>query len=157
DYARDRPDVLAELLLDADAKQYAVLWPKLQRHREQAAARMRRELKALPDYWNDAPLDPAWQEPAPPLRREGEQAEGLFAGRFALCQALPLGRLRVVTEGLHAAGYRPLRVRPWRQVGNLPPRPEGLFVAVVWARDGRGWKLETGLTAQQVARRNAAA
>jgi formylglycine-generating enzyme required for sulfatase activity len=49
DYAADRPDLLAELLLDADARQYAILWPVLQRHRVEGVARMRRELLAGPD------------------------------------------------------------------------------------------------------------
>ena len=39
---------------------------------------MRRELARLPDYWKDAPLNPAWKEPARALRREVEQAGGLI-------------------------------------------------------------------------------
>jgi eukaryotic-like serine/threonine-protein kinase len=38
DYAAERPEVLAGLLLDADAKQFAVLWPKVEAQRERAAA-----------------------------------------------------------------------------------------------------------------------
>src|SRR5439155_16234884 len=34
DYAADTPQVLADLLLDADAKQFAVLYPKLKEHGE---------------------------------------------------------------------------------------------------------------------------
>jgi formylglycine-generating enzyme required for sulfatase activity len=34
DYAADNPQVLADLLLDADAKQFAVIYPKLQEHGE---------------------------------------------------------------------------------------------------------------------------
>jgi formylglycine-generating enzyme required for sulfatase activity len=34
DYAADRPEVLADLLMDADAKQFAVLYPRLQEQRE---------------------------------------------------------------------------------------------------------------------------
>ena len=41
--------MLADLLLDADPKQYAVLFPVLQRYREQAIARMRRELAQRPE------------------------------------------------------------------------------------------------------------
>src|SRR5262249_28165059 len=59
-------------------------------------------------------------------------------------------------EGLRRAGYRPVRARPWTHP--QPPHgagPGGVvgekgLVAVVWARDGRPWKLETGLTAKQV-------
>ena len=53
-----------------------------------------------------------------------------------------------VTEGLRPCGYRPVRVRPWR-------RGDEVFVAVVWTRDGRAWKLETGLTAEEVKTRDA--
>jgi formylglycine-generating enzyme required for sulfatase activity len=167
----DRPEVLAELLLDTDAKEYAVLRPMLEKHRRQTAARMREELKRRPDYWKDGPLNQAWKAPAGELVREVEKAGGLFAEHFALCQALPLERLAAVTEGLRAAGYRPVRVRPLP----LPPAPSpkrgggeaaaplslrfggrgvggdgGLLCAVVWTRDGLNWALKTGLTAAQV-------
>lgn len=141
-YAADNPGLLAELLLDADGKQAAWIRPVLERHREAATARMRQELATLPDYWKDAPV--AWKEPAAELRREVEQAGGLFNERFALCQALPLERLAAVTEGLRPAGYRPVRVRPWNE-------GEAVRVAVVWTRDGVEWKLQTGLTVEQVA------
>jgi formylglycine-generating enzyme required for sulfatase activity len=38
DYAADQPEVLADLLLDADARQFAVLWPKIEAERARAAA-----------------------------------------------------------------------------------------------------------------------
>jgi serine/threonine protein kinase/formylglycine-generating enzyme required for sulfatase activity len=44
DYAADRPDVLADLLLDADAEQYGLLLPKLLAFRDRAADAMRAEL-----------------------------------------------------------------------------------------------------------------
>jgi tRNA A-37 threonylcarbamoyl transferase component Bud32 len=146
DYAFDRPALLAGLLLDADAKQYAVLWPVLGRYPEEATARMRKELAASPDYWKDAPLDRAWKAPAAELRREVEQAGGLFTERFALCQALPLERLRAVTEGLRPAGYRPVRVRPWSAPLAPPPLLRGGVKDTAWPSSGRataatgGWK-----------------
>ena len=45
DYAAERPDTLADLLLDADPKQYEILFPVLLRDREQAVDSMRRSLK----------------------------------------------------------------------------------------------------------------
>jgi hypothetical protein len=36
DYAADRPDVLADLMLDADEGQFAILFPKAEAHRDQA-------------------------------------------------------------------------------------------------------------------------
>jgi formylglycine-generating enzyme required for sulfatase activity/WD40 repeat protein len=44
DYAADQPDVLASLLLDADDKQFAVIYPRLQSHRERGAAILTTEL-----------------------------------------------------------------------------------------------------------------
>jgi formylglycine-generating enzyme required for sulfatase activity len=136
DYAADDADTLAELLLDAEPEQYALLRFALERHREKMLARMNAEVGKLPDYWKDAPLP--WPAADAALVKEIGAAQGLVAERFALCQALPLGRVAAVTEGLRAAGYRPIRVRPH----------EG-GVAVVWTRDGRGWKLRLGLTAAQ--------
>jgi formylglycine-generating enzyme required for sulfatase activity/serine/threonine protein kinase len=159
DYAAREPELLARLILDADAKQYTVVKPVLMKHREAAIARMRKELAARPDYWKDPPLDPKWQAPAPELVREIEEAGGIVAERFALCQALPLERVRAVTEGLRAAGYRPVRVRPWDQrAGSVSDgKPQtvahasgSLVVALVWTRDAIDWSLKLALTAAQV-------
>src|SRR5262249_38329632 len=45
DYAADQSELLAGLLLEADERQWAALWPKLPDHREQAVARLQRELQ----------------------------------------------------------------------------------------------------------------
>jgi formylglycine-generating enzyme required for sulfatase activity len=47
-YAADRPDLLAELLLDADDKQFAVLYPKLQDRAEHALPLLNAELDKKP-------------------------------------------------------------------------------------------------------------
>ncbi|MBY0232020.1 MAG: serine/threonine protein kinase, partial [Gemmataceae bacterium] len=85
DYAADDADALADLLLDADPAQYAVLKFALDKHRERMLARMREEVKRVPDWWKDAPH--SW--PAP-QREEIERAGGLVAERFALCPSLPM-------------------------------------------------------------------
>jgi formylglycine-generating enzyme required for sulfatase activity len=46
DYLADDADRLADLLLDADPRQYVVLMPVLQKHRTKAIERLRRELTA---------------------------------------------------------------------------------------------------------------
>ncbi len=152
DYAADRPETLAELLLDGDAKQYAVIKPVLMKHREDAIARMRQELAARPDYWKDPPPDPKWHSPAAELVREIEEAGGIVAERFALCQALPLERLRAVTEGLREAGYRPVRVRPWGRETVNKKEHSAVRVAIVWTRDAIDWSLRTGLTLRLITR-----
>jgi hypothetical protein len=45
DYAADRPKVLAELLMDADEKQFAVLYPKVLSHRERAVSVLNETVK----------------------------------------------------------------------------------------------------------------
>jgi formylglycine-generating enzyme required for sulfatase activity/tRNA A-37 threonylcarbamoyl transferase component Bud32 len=45
DYAADQPAVLAELVLEADVKQYFLVWPKLRQHSDKASALMHRELR----------------------------------------------------------------------------------------------------------------
>jgi formylglycine-generating enzyme required for sulfatase activity len=146
DYAADRPGMLTDLLLDADPKQYAILFPALQKYRKEAVALMQREVRGE-GYWSDQPLPSNWVEPAAAVRREIEAADGLLAERWALCQTLPLERLQTVTEALRPSGYRPIRVRPY-----APGSPR---VAVVWTRDGRDWKLETGLSGDAIKERDA--
>jgi formylglycine-generating enzyme required for sulfatase activity len=52
DYAADRPEVLTHLLLDADAKQFAALFPRLAMSREQAIPRLQETLAAALDTRN---------------------------------------------------------------------------------------------------------
>jgi serine/threonine protein kinase len=150
DYAGDRPQMLADLLFDADEKQYEVLRPAVMKHVEPVAARMERELTARPVDWQDAPLNPAWKTPAAELRREIEQAGGILAERYALCQSLPLERLRVLTEGLRASGYRPVRVRPWASERTDKKEIRRTHVAIIWTRDGQDWAMESGLPLDEV-------
>lgn len=44
-YAADRPELLSEIIQDADAKQFAILFPQLEAYRDQAAAVMNRTLE----------------------------------------------------------------------------------------------------------------
>jgi formylglycine-generating enzyme required for sulfatase activity/serine/threonine protein kinase/tetratricopeptide (TPR) repeat protein len=144
DYAGDRPDVLTDLIADADPKQFALLLPLLQRHREQALARLRRDIErsAAPD-WQDRAPDPAWPQPDPALVQEIERADGLVSERFALVQTLALERSGPVLEALRRSGYRPVCYRPYN-VG------AAVQVAAVWTRDGRDWQLTQDLSAAAV-------
>jgi serine/threonine protein kinase/formylglycine-generating enzyme required for sulfatase activity len=54
DSADDRPEVLTDLLLDADAKAYALVFPLLEQHREPAVRLLSAELdRVAPDNWPD--------------------------------------------------------------------------------------------------------
>jgi formylglycine-generating enzyme required for sulfatase activity len=144
DYAADQPALLANLVMDADDKQFATLYPKLQATGGDGQAPLRAELqKQVQPRWEEALLDPSWHAPAAELVRRIEAAQGLVAERFALCQTLPLAELRAVAEGLKPCGYRPVRVRPYA-VG------AGVQVAVVWQRDGRACQLVQGVSAEDI-------
>ena len=56
DYAADRPQVLADLLMDADEKQFAVLYPTFQAHADRGLAVLQAEVarELSPDAKNDA-------------------------------------------------------------------------------------------------------
>ena len=71
DYAADRPEALADLLLDADPQQYAVLFPRLQVHKDKAIALMQAELARGAGRWPASAS--AGQRPAPRLLEELER------------------------------------------------------------------------------------
>jgi formylglycine-generating enzyme required for sulfatase activity len=153
DYAADRPDTLANLLLDADERQYAALFPKVRAHRDRAVARLTAELdRALAPDWKDAPPDPAWGAPEAALIRQVEATEGLVAARFALCQTLPLAQLDAVATGLAKTGYRLVSLRPYAVAPGTPGATARVQAAALWTRDGREARWAHGLTADAVTR-----
>ncbi len=149
DYAADQPALLAELMVEADERQYRLFLPKLQAHRERAAVLMSAELdRSLTPVWKEGPLQAKWADPDAALVGEVEKAGGLLHERFALAQALPLARVAPVAEALRRCGYRPVRLRPY-------PVGGAVQAAAVWARDGRDWRLTCGLSAAEVRKQNA--
>jgi serine/threonine protein kinase/formylglycine-generating enzyme required for sulfatase activity len=150
DYAADRPAELAGLIQDADAPQFAVLLPALRAHAREAAALLSEALgrSVSPQWADDRPLS-SWPSPDPALVRKVEAAQGLAAERFALVQTMPLADFLAAAEGLRAAGYRPIRFRPYAAGG-------AVLVAAVWRRDGQDWRLASGLSAAAMGARDAA-
>ena len=55
---------------------------------------------------------------------------------------MPLDEFRTVAESLRKSGYRPTRFRPYSD-GSV------VRVAAVWARDGRDWALDSGLSGNE--------
>ena len=143
DYAADRPEMLADLLCDADERSFPVLFEKLRGHREAVTLLQKELARELTFDWKDRPLDPAWAPPAAEVRQEIEKADGILAERFALCQTLPLERFAPVAEALRGCGYRPVRLRPYA-VGTE------VRAATVWTRDGRDWRMVVGKTSDEV-------
>jgi tetratricopeptide (TPR) repeat protein/serine/threonine protein kinase/formylglycine-generating enzyme required for sulfatase activity len=147
EYAANRPDVLAEILLsDQDTARAAKALDKLVTLRSQAVALLQPELDQRPEDlkpdWKDAALESV-QPPDAALVKRIEDAAGMVTERFALCQTMPLEDFLDVAERLRPAGYRPIRFRPYRD-------KDALRVAALWTRDGREWKLDHGLSEQEM-------
>jgi serine/threonine protein kinase len=165
DYAADNPQVLADLLMDADDKQFAAIYPKLRARGEESLKPLIAELDRQARWrWTDAPLDPSWKTPDAALIAQIEAADGLVAERFALCQTMPLADFVAVAEKLRPCGYRPLRVRPYPVSGGRQPpviaqqgadAPRSPVVSAVWTRDGRDWQLVHSVIAEEVRRLDA--
>jgi hypothetical protein len=149
DYADKQADTLAGLVMDADEKQFRFLYPKLRDCGDDGAPLLRAELgKRLGPQWDDPPPPPSWEKPHRALVQKIEAAHGLLDERFAFCQTMPLEEFRAVAEGLRLCGYRPTRFRPYAAGG-------ALRVAAVWTRDGKGWDLADGLSAEALRQRAA--
>jgi formylglycine-generating enzyme required for sulfatase activity len=166
DYAADRPDLLYEMVSEAEPRGFAVLWPRLRAHRDRALALAHAELdRALAPDWKDASLDPAWAAVPAGVVEQVEAAAGLVAERFALCQTLPLEQLAAVADGLRGAGYRLVNLRPYATtVAGGPPAaiaeppggpPGATWVAAVWRRDGRPARHAVDLTPEAAAKQEA--
>jgi formylglycine-generating enzyme required for sulfatase activity/tRNA A-37 threonylcarbamoyl transferase component Bud32 len=148
DFARDRPAALADSLMDADDRQYAILWPRVLEHREQAITHLSRELEKTPPApdWNDTQR---WPPLPNALARQVTEAEGVVAERFALCQTLPLDHLDALAKGMSAVGYRLLQVRPY-------VAGQRVQVAAVWTRDSQTMQWAYGLTEVETSKQDAA-
>jgi formylglycine-generating enzyme required for sulfatase activity/tetratricopeptide (TPR) repeat protein len=141
DYAKDSPALLAGLLMVAYPEAYRTLFPVAQRQAEKTLAVLRAELEKTATFdWNDQPLDPTWTSADAAVIGGIEAAGGLVVERFAFCQAMPLDQFLATIEALRPSGYRPIRFRPY---GDDP----AVRVAAVWTRDGRKWRIASGLTA----------
>ncbi len=133
DYAADDVGLLADLLCDANPKQFAGLFPVLARHGQAAVRELELELEKIAEpNWVDPPADPKYEDVPAEVRNEIEVAEGLVQDHFAFCQAMPRARFNNVVERLGQCGYRPVRIRPYL----LSCSPT---MAAIWTRDGRPW------------------
>jgi formylglycine-generating enzyme required for sulfatase activity/tetratricopeptide (TPR) repeat protein len=141
-YAADDSRALAELVMESDGRTFGRFVALLAPHAAGAVPDLEAELVRQPTPEADA-TPPAWPAPETAAAHRVEEADGLVHEWFALCQTLPLAELAGVAEGLRAGGYRPVRVRPYADGPTAR-------VAVVWARDGRGWRLRTDLAPEAV-------
>ncbi len=93
--------------------------------------------------WEDPPLDTTWAKPDATLVSRIESAQGILAERFGFCQTMPLDEFLTTAEAFRRSGYRPIRFRPYAN-GQV------VWAAAVWTRDGRTWRISSGLTADEV-------
>jgi serine/threonine protein kinase/formylglycine-generating enzyme required for sulfatase activity/tetratricopeptide (TPR) repeat protein len=149
DYAKDAPDLLADLLLAADPKAYRTLFPVAAEQAKKVLPLFRAELESTVKFdWNDQALDQSWTAPDSAQADRFEAAGGLIAERFAFCQAMPLNQFLATIEALRPSGYRPVRCRPYADGPTVR-------VAAVWTRDGRRWRIALGLTTEEVHKQDA--
>jgi formylglycine-generating enzyme required for sulfatase activity/tetratricopeptide (TPR) repeat protein len=144
DYASDDPARLAELLMVSDHAAYRNLFPVAEKMPEQVLPFFQCELARKATYsWNDPPLNDSWTKPDAGQVNQIESAQGIVAERFAFCQTMPLDEFLAAAEALRKSGYRPVRFRPYAD-------EKVVRVAAVWSRDGRNWRIASGLTADDV-------
>jgi formylglycine-generating enzyme required for sulfatase activity len=93
--------------------------------------------------WNDPPLNASWTKPDAALMSQIELAQGILTERFAFCQTMPVDEFLTTAESLRNSGYRPVRFRPYAD-------EQVVRVAAVWTRDGRNWRIASGLTADDL-------
>jgi formylglycine-generating enzyme required for sulfatase activity/tetratricopeptide (TPR) repeat protein len=143
-YASDKPDRLAELLMVSDPKAYVSLFPVAEKRTEQVLPIFQAELgKRATFSWNDPPLKPSWTKPDASFVSRIESAQGILSERFGFCQTMPLDDFLTTAESLRKSGYRPVRFRPYVD-------GRAVRVAAVWIRDVRNWRIKSGLTAHEV-------
>ena len=133
----------ANLLLDADPKTFVAAFPIAQYHEPLTSPLLLAEIARKPTLsWNDPPLDPSWT-PDPILTGKIESAQGMLTERFAFCQTMPLDEFVTTAEKLRKSGYRPIRFRPYAE-------GKSLYVAAVWTRDGRPWRMAQDQTTDEI-------
>ncbi len=143
-YASDDVDELAELILDAEPKQFAALFDEFEALGEVAITKMQAVVDRKLTYdWNDRPIDPRWKQPSPAMRAKFTKANGLLDNHFAYVQNMPLDEFSKLSEELRDCGYRPTRLRPYASNSQI-------FVAAVWAKDERVWRSELSCTEQDL-------
>ena len=148
DYAKDDPPALAEFLGEVEPSRIGEVARLLQPHGDIGTSHLERRLVETiePEPW---PIPPGLSDPEPSSASAVVKASGRVETGFAYALTLPLAELEPIASRLGAAGYRPLRVRPYRDVA-------GISVAALWTRDAKPWRLTTGLTPNEFEARRAA-
>ncbi len=146
DYANDDVNLLTQLLLESDAKAFALLLPSVRRQASMILPALRAEIAKEAKYeWSDIALDRTWTDPDPAVVRQIELSKGLISERFAFCQDIPLDEFLTAAETLRKSGYRPMRLRPFAG-------ERAVHCAALWTRDSRKWRMRAALSAGEFRR-----
>lgn len=141
-YVSDNVAILSDLLMDADPKQFGILYPRAENRRQEISKLLVEELgKNLQPHWSDADQTSKWAPPDSELVQQIEAAQGLVADRFAFCQTIPLEQSLTLLERLRPSGYRPICFRPFLS-------SVGWLTSIIWTRDGKDWHLRSGCSAE---------
>ena len=104
-YAADDPGSLADLLMSADAKQSATLFPVAEKIAAGVLPLFQAEIEKRAAFqWGDAPPDPAWVRLDPASKSRIEAAHGSLDDHFAFCQTMPLDEFLSLAEAIRKSG-----------------------------------------------------
>ena len=138
---------LCDLIEQFDAEQFQTFASRIRRGgKELVAELLERFHKERHPAWPQSKSSPVEIKPA--IASEIESAAGLVDSDYALCQTLKLDRVRDVVNEMRRAGYRPLKIRPYRNDEHGP------LVAILWTRDDLKWDWDIGLDEEGVLARN---
>lgn len=144
---QDDPNFLSNLIVDADAAQFAIVLPYLKQHRDKSIPLLQNILaKAAGPGWEDTDRG-NFTVPDDNDQQTIQSSSGTLTPDFAFCQNMPLEKFRPFADQLKAKGYRPICFRPFSG-------PEGTVVAAVWKRDGKPWEINYGTTAAKLTAEN---
>ena len=152
-FAEEEVGFLGDLLFDATAQQFQVLYSGFEAHSQLAIERARLELSRSPESsWPDS--TELGNDPLPPqdVVADIKRAHGLVERDFAFCQSMPIDDFLRISSVLADFGYRPSRLRP---VTRWPLEESAPSFAAIWARTPRERIVESGLTEEQIMSRDA--
>ena len=143
-FAKDQPQQLFELAMDADDRQFAPLVEPITKHPQKAFDFFSRQVSLEPHQWDWPKLDPGWKEVPDDIRKGIESADGIFGNGFVYFLTMPLDQtFRRTNDALASSGYRCVRMRPYAIGDNVQ-------VAAIFHRDGQQWKWSRGLTKKDI-------
>jgi Tetratricopeptide repeat/AAA ATPase domain/Bacterial tandem repeat domain 1 len=141
---------IADLILDCRASSLEIFMKQIEAT-PHVVDYLREFLKKRATYeWKDTADERPWPQPdLKTLQKRFESGSGIVNDRFAFCQTMLLDEFLEVAKQMKPSGYRPTRLRPYRD-GSI------VRVAAVWERDNRGWEFAVSMTKEEILEKNRA-